>query len=182
MSPDSSSAHIASNSSMQGDFSTLNSPSSPHRKTSGLHSKTKNRRQPPKTRRSPEVRRCVAQPRGRLRPRHGRLHLPRGGSLPLRGECDCVRMRTVRHTEERREGGVAASRQPAGCAQLQQQPCGQRQRPRAVGATRPGVGESVGRRTTRHLCNRRQRHNLYGVLFRLKLMSCEIKGNTKTFV
>lgn len=160
---------------VQGNLSTLNFPSSPHRQTSGLHSKAENRRQPPATRRSPEVRRCVAQPRGRLRPRHGRLHLPCGRTLPLRRECDCVRTRTVRHIEERWEGGVTVSRQPARCAQLQQQPGGQRQRPRPLGATRPSVGESVGRGTTRHLCNRRQRYNLHGVLFRLKRLSSEIK-------
>lgn len=77
--------------------------------------------------------------------------------------------------EERGEGGVAESRQPAGCAELQQQPRGQRQRPRPVVPTRPSVGESVGRGPTRHLCNGGQRHNLHGVLFRLKLLSCEIK-------
>lgn len=150
-------------------------PSSRHRQTSGLHSKAEYRRQPAKTRRSPEVCRCVAQPRAGLRPRHGRLHLPCGRPLPLRSECDCVWARTVRHIEERREGGVALPRQPAGYAELQQQPRGQRGRPRPLGATRPSVGESVGRRTARHLCNRGQRHNLHGFLFRLKLLSSEIK-------
>lgn len=145
------------------------------RQTSGLHSKAENRRQPPETRQSPEVRQCVAQPRARLRPRHGRLHLPCGRTLPLRSERDSVWARTVCHSEERREGGVAVSRQRAGRPQLQQQPCGQRRRPRPVGAARPSVGESVGRGTTRHLCDRGQRHNLHRILFRLKLLSSEIK-------
>lgn len=123
-----------------------------------VHCQTGHQRQLPLFCRGPQVRHCAAQ-RGRwLQLRNGHLHLLHRRHLPLHPARVHVRVRTVRHRQERHNTSVAVSHYAA----WQKQPNGQHQLCGASLRRRPGVGGRVGPREERCLCHSGQPHRLHG--------------------